>query len=258
MSVIIDNVINTKQFNNHNLVELSKLTDSELLERLEFPFDGDGSQIVGWLDKIGLFGYAINLNRTAIKNRIRSDYDYDMNTKYDLCERLFKLITPYMRKTKEFSLKCPEKGEFYGYKFVKIDRYNYLNGATSCDIGIAKLKIPEDSKRTSSFLGVGKCRCHHAKVEQIDRIHAIPVHYISGRNEYIFTPYNTGDPNIDTAKIAYSYFIDGYKYRVGCTFFSDKVDMDPWTECSNGIHFFMTWDEAFNFAKATINKKPFM
>lgn len=39
----------------------------------------------------------------------------------------------------------------------------------------------------------------------------------------------------------------GFTYRVGETVVPDSFDEDRWNECSNGIHFFITKQEAIDY-----------
>jgi hypothetical protein len=80
---------------------------------------------------------------------------------------------------------------------------------------IVKLYIPADAKRTSSLIG-RKCRCSHAKV--------ISISDGSG----------SAKGNYDKETI----------YKVGEYVYPDKYDDDIRVECSNGIHFFITKQEA--------------
>lgn len=111
---------------------------------------------------------------------------------------------------------CPEEGEFIGWKKVSV------NGFANC---ICKLLIPKDAKRLSSING--KCRCDKAKVLAF---------------------YEIGSSEELTNCIGYSaYRFRGNKlatYYVGECVYADSFDADPIYECSHGIHFFMTREEA--------------
>lgn len=89
---------------------------------------------------------------------------------------------------------------------------------------IVKLEILEDSKRSSGT--ERKCRCEKAKV--------ISITSIGGETSY---------------NVAYSYFDLGFAYRVGDIVKSDSFDDNRFETCSNGIHFFLTRQEAedYNF-----------
>ena len=110
--------------------------------------------------------------------------------------------------TTSFNLQCPEKGSFIGYK--------------KADKKIVELLITEDAKRSSAT--TRKCRCNKAKVLSITNI--------GNTVEY---------------KEAHSDFNYSFVYRVGEVVEVKDFDEDRWKECSTGIHFFMTRDEAVNY-----------
>lgn len=109
---------------------------------------------------------------------------------------------------------CPVEGEFIGYKkcFTK-NTYN------DC---IVKLLIPEDAKRSSAY--TNKCRCSKAKVLDIISLKT---------NRHIKTAISSADNN--------------FVYRVGETVQVDNFDENRFNECSRGIHFFMTEEEARSY-----------
>ena len=111
----------------------------------------------------------------------------------------------YNHITSFFSLQCPEKGSFIGYK--------------KANNKIVELLITEDSKRSSTT--TRKCRCSKAKVLSITSI--------DGKEEYI--------------KVASDYD-SNFVYEVGKVIEVKDFDDNRWNECSTGIHFFITRDEA--------------
>ena len=115
----------------------------------------------------------------------------------------------YNVRTAFFALSCPEEGSFIGFKKCKDDR-------------IVKLKILEDSKRSSATSR--KCRASKVKVLEITNIE------------------NTEKYEEATSKRD-EYFI----YRVGETIEINDFDKNRWNECSTGIHFFITRDEAVKY-----------
>ena len=120
----------------------------------------------------------------------------------------------YNETTTFFALQCPEEGSFIAYKKV----YNI----------IIKLEVPADAKRSSAT--TRKCRCSKAKVMGF---------YDLDRNEL----------NMEEV-INYNYINfahDGTVYRKGEMVYPDSWDEDRWNECSHGIHFFMTFEEAKNY-----------
>ena len=115
-------------------------------------------------------------------------------------------------------LNCPEEGSFIGFKgLCSKDRRNLL---------ICKLEIPMDAKRSSAF--GRKCRCSKAKVLEI----------LAMDDEYNFTiPVEKG----------FSLHESGFEYKVGEMVYPDRFDDNRWDECSNGIHFFITKQEAIDY-----------
>lgn len=108
-----------------------------------------------------------------------------------------------------FALQCPETGSFTAYK--KAGEY------------VVKLLIPEDAKRSSAT--TRKCRASKAKV--------ISFHYE-----------NRDIAEIDSVPSNYD---DDFIYTIGDTLVIEDFDEDRWNECSTGIHFFLTFDEARNY-----------
>ncbi len=87
---------------------------------------------------------------------------------------------------------------------------------------IVKLRITEDAKRSSATSR--KCRCSKAEVLSI----------------------TTFDGEEVKDGVAYSKWDSSFVYRVGKTVKVSDFDEDRWNECSTGIHFFMTKQEAIN------------
>ena len=141
---------------------------------------------------------------------------------------------------KKVPMRCPEKGEFIGYKKVFI-KATYIRDVQTKIIyiySIAKLRIPETAQRSSAF--GSKCRCSEAFVEEITSMDG-SIKYDSavsmrGTNP---TPYLAVAVTIDDTMST--------KYIVGETVKPDSFDPNWWNECSNGIHFFMTREEAENY-----------
>ena len=118
---------------------------------------------------------------------------------------------------------------------AKIDENTRINLPISCpDIGvftawkkargyIIQLEIPAESKRLSAT--TRKCRCNIAKVVAIQNIDGTDSGLLEVRSGY--------DHN--------------FIYKVGETLSVDKFDSNRWNECSNGIHFFITREEAVNY-----------
>ena len=116
----------------------------------------------------------------------------------------------YNHKTGFFALQCPEEGSFIGYK-------------KACN-HIIKLEILPDAKRSSAT--TRKCRCSSAKVLSI----------------------TTLDGQDDGTQTVSSDYDNSFVYRVGEIVRVDDFDDNRWRECSRGIHFFITRDEAVRYS----------
>lgn len=103
---------------------------------------------------------------------------------------------------------CPPEGSFTAYKKL----------ANSC---VAKLLIPEDAKRSNAT--TRKCRCDKALVVAI---------YDNNGNE---------------VKYGVSNYNNTFHYEVGQMVRVDNFDENRWNECSTGIHFFMSKQEAIDY-----------
>ena len=115
----------------------------------------------------------------------------------------------YNENTTFFALVCPEEGDFIAWK-----RVNNI---------IVKLSIPAEAKRSSAT--TRKCRCEYAKVLELQNLDG--------------TPYN-GD------KVVNKRYVETI-YKVGEIVHPDSWDDNRWNECSHGIHFFITRDEAVRY-----------
>ena len=107
-----------------------------------------------------------------------------------------------------FAMQCPEEGSFIAWK--------------KCKKCIVKLLIPEDAKRSSAT--TRKCRASKAKVLSIENIE-------SG----------------EEVKEVCSDYDETFIYKVGETVEVKDFNEDRWDECSTGIHFFITKQEAINY-----------
>ena len=125
--------------------------------------------------------------------------------------RLAKNIPSYACR-----LVCPEEGSFIGFKKARTTAPDFREA-------IVKLLITEDAKRSSAT--TRKCRCDKAKVISITSL--------------------DGKENFTTA---YSYYDRIFQYTVGQTVVIDDFDEDRWNECSTGVHFFITREEAIDYA----------
>lgn len=115
----------------------------------------------------------------------------------------------YNENTAFFALCCPEEGSFIGFK--------------KAGEKIIKLQIPKNAKRSSAT--TRKCRCSKAKVISIT---------------------NTDGSESGVKKVA-SDRNGGFIYEVGKTVSVKDYDENRWNECSTGIHFFITREEAVRY-----------
>ena len=129
---------------------------------------------------------------------------------YEADLRLAKNIPSYACR-----LVCPEEGSFIGFKKARTTVPDFREA-------IVKLLITEDAKRSSAT--TRKCRCDKAKVISITSL--------------------DGKENFTTA---YSYYDRIFQYTVGQTVIVDDFDEDRWNECSTGVHFFITREEAIDY-----------
>ena len=109
-----------------------------------------------------------------------------------------------------YMLQCPETGAFIGYKKAS-DK-------------IIMLEICADAKRSSATSR--KCRCSKAKVLSIT---------------------NLDGTACELTALA-SNFDSKFIYRVGEIVEVPDFCEDRWCECANGIHFFITRDEAVQYS----------
>ena len=115
----------------------------------------------------------------------------------------------YNGNTAFLALQCPEEGSFVGYKICR-------------DNKIVKLLITEESKRSSAT--TRKCRASKVRVLEISNIENTE-------------KYETGVSKYDKS----------FTYKVGETIEVADFDENRWNECSTGIHFFITRDEAVQY-----------
>ena len=112
-----------------------------------------------------------------------------------------------------FYIACPEKGSFIAFKKAGNNYNNY----------IVELLIPEDARRCSATSK--KCRCDKAKVLSITKL----------------------DGTSDGVDTVYSLYDETFAYKIGELVEVKDFDDNRWNECSTGIHFFITRQEAVNY-----------
>ena len=117
-----------------------------------------------------------------------------------------------------YPIACPEKGSFIGFKKAKM--LDVMKRAMEC---IVELEIPADALRSSAT--TRKCRCSKAKVLSIT---------------------NLDGTDADT-DVAYSNYDPSFIYKIGEIVEVPDFDTNRWNECSTGIHFFITRQEAVDY-----------
>ena len=113
-------------------------------------------------------------------------------------------------KNINYPIACPEKGSFIAFKKA--------SGGF-----IVELEIPEDAKRCSAT--TRKCRCSKARVVSI-----------------------TNPDGTETEDTSVASKLDaGFVYKMGEVAEVPNFDEKRWNECSSGIHFFITRQEAVDY-----------
>lgn len=113
----------------------------------------------------------------------------------------------------------PEEGSFIGWKKAHFtDEYRHLEV-------ILKLEIPTNAKRVNAY-GSRKCRASSARVLAIYRMDGKP---FRGKGRITGTNYSD------------------LEYARGKLMRANAFDPDPRVECSYGIHFFLTRQEAIDW-----------
>lgn len=112
-------------------------------------------------------------------------------------------------------LTCPDTGSFIAWKGCLTDV------GSGC---IVKLQIPEDAMRSSST--GRKCRCSSAIVLEIQ--------YLNGSI-------------LSKLHAVHSWYDPDFMYRIGETVSVADFDTNRFNECSTGIHFFITREEAVDY-----------
>ena len=142
---------------------------------------------------------------------------------FDRCKFIEATNIPYVPS------RCPEEGEFIGYKKV----CSSIKNRFLAEELVAVLLIPSDAKRISAYTNdsrFSKCRCSKAKVLRLEHLDGEPYDGIEAESMYA----SNNDAPIE-------------KYVVGETVYPDSFDSNRDTECSHGIHFFMTREEAVQY-----------
>ena len=108
-----------------------------------------------------------------------------------------------------YPIACPEKGSFTAFK--KASGY------------IVELEIPEDALRCSA--SSRKCRCSKAKVISITNL----------------------DGSATDVSSVHSNYDNTFIYTIGEIVKVDNFNENRWDECSAGVHFFITRQEAVDY-----------
>lgn len=134
----------------------------------------------------------------------------------------------------------PEEGSFIGWK--KVNLLSRFRKTTSrlcgfeygtCTDAVLKLEIPKHAKRVNAY-GSRKCRASSARVLSVlDAEGKRPIRL--KEKEVLISP------NATMNDVKPLFYAPGKLMR------ADSFDLDPRVECSNGIHFFMTRQEAINW-----------
>ena len=184
------------------------LTDADLSNACLNYANLSGAYLIG-TNLTGTDLSGVDLNGADLRDADLRDADlrYANLNKADLNDAKLSNVK-YNYLTSYFALQCPEKGSFIGYK--------------KSGNKIVELLIMEDSLRSSATSK--KCRASHVKVLSITSL--------DGKEEFDKCE-NTGTYR--------------QTYVKGAEILIEDFDTDRWNECSTGIHFFMTRDEAVNY-----------
>ena len=120
-------------------------------------------------------------------------------------------------------MNCPEKGSFIGWKKANVVLRDE-NGFKSNVEVIIELQIPARAKRSSAT--GRKCRCDKAAVMDIQSLDGA---------------------SLPKGTIAHSIYMYAFTYKVGQKLYVEDFDDNRWNECSTGIHFFITRQEAVDY-----------
>lgn len=122
----------------------------------------------------------------------------------------------------DWPMACPETGSFIGWKkageYITKLEIPADEDRLSAVKYIVKLEIPADAERSSAT--TNKCRASMVRVLEIQNV----------------------DGTKADVTMARSYWRKVYK--LGEMVYPDEWDNNRWNECSHGIHFFMTREEA--------------
>lgn len=150
---------------------------------------------------------------------------------YELISKCFKRMidNKVIKINKPISI--PKIGEsFIGYKIVNTTVFNKHH--TKHGYMIAKLEIPKDARRVNTYSK--KCRAERVKV----------LDFINVDIDISKEDFDESKPNL----IGYPPMMGpGTRYIIGYETHSDSLDEDELDSCSNGIHFFISIEDALEY-----------
>ena len=120
-------------------------------------------------------------------------------------------------------MNCPEKGSFIGWKKAKVVLPDETGFRRNVEV-IIELQIIARAKRSSAT--GRKCRCDKALVLDIQSLDGV---------------------SLPKETVAYSRYMPTFTYEVGQKLYVEDFDDNRWNECSTGIHFFITRQEAVDY-----------
>lgn len=153
--------------------------------------------------------YGANLSGANLSDADLSDADLRGADLRSADLRGANLCGANLRDAKGCYLSCPTEGSFIGWK--------------KASGHIVKLRIPEDARRSSAT--GHKCRCDKAYVMEIQNMDGTRATVDAVRSDH--------DQN--------------FVYTVGATVEVPDFDDNRWSECAQGIHFFIDRREAVEY-----------
>lgn len=193
---------------NGSILNATTFTDSSIHNTMF-----NGASISGYTtDKsflfVGCFVYLSNFTNASISPAPYCTTFYDPTTVMGETNAGVRLV-------------CPEEGSFIAFKKARSRMRFATYDSTQV---IVKLEIPASAKRSSAT--TRKCRCSEAKVLGF---------------------YDTkGCPISPRHPVRSAHSVD-FIYNLGETVYVHDFDENRWHECAEGIHFFMTFEEAAQY-----------
>lgn len=137
---------------------------------------------------------------------------------------------------------CPATGSFVGWKgAIVFHGYDCRKRGIKAEYCLVHLGVPVGSRRLRAKSSK-KCRCEFAEVLDIQKFDgsSFPVGTVA---------YSIHEINHHEINDHHFYDLDHYKtrYKIGERVYADSFDDDREIECSHGIHFFMSRDDALAY-----------